>query len=144
MRVVICGSRSIKGEDAITQIDAAIKKFNVKVDEVISGGAEGVDTAAIEWAKRNNIDYVVFPANWKKWNKAAGYKRNEKMAWYADQPRIFLLHSGTEEEDIKEDFRGAILAIWNGSSKGTANMIEIGKRYDLKVFVSVETEVQNA
>lgn len=146
MRLVICGSRSIKGEEAIGLIDEAVKEYGLDVTEVISGEAEGVDAAAIEWAERNAIEVVKMPANWKgPHRKGAGYKRNTKMAWYADMPRFYLVHTGTAEEDVPEVYKGAVLAIWNGTSRGTKNMMEQGEKFNLPVFVKLhQKETTNA
>lgn len=136
MRVVIAGSRSIKGDKAIELINKAVKECGWEIDEVISGDAAGVDTAAIEWAKQNDIDYVVMPANWKKYpNKSAGYKRNQKMAWYANIAEKILRLQGLEDKEIPSKYRGGLIAVWNGKSKGTGHMIDIAKEMDLKVFV---------
>lgn len=50
---------------------------------------------------------------WKLYGKQAGYLRNEQMAQNAD----------------------ALAAFWNGESRGTKHMIELAKRYGLKVRV---------
>ena len=139
MRVIIAGSRSIKGGEAVALIDKAVKEAGWEIDEVISGDAPGVDTAAIEWAKLNDIDVVIMPANWKKWpNKSAGYKRNQKMAWYAGvieknwppQPK-----DDTHWSAISDKYKGGLLAIWNGKSSGTSHMIDIAKEAGLKCFI---------
>ncbi len=57
--------------------------------------------------KGYTIDY--YPAQWKLYGKRAGYLRNEQMAQNAD----------------------ALAAFWSG----TKNMIELAKRYGLKVRV---------
>ena len=54
-----------------------------------------------------------FPAEWDKYGRKAGPLRNEAMARYAD----------------------ALLAYWNGESKGTKSMIELAKASGLKVGV---------
>lgn len=54
-----------------------------------------------------------YPANWKLYGKRAGFLRNEQMAQNAD----------------------ALVAFWNGESRGTKNMIELAKRYGLKMRI---------
>jgi hypothetical protein len=133
MRVIIAGSRSIIGEDAIELINKAVEDSGWQIDEVISGDAKGIDTAAIEWAKLNDVDYVVMPANWKKWpNKSAGYKRNQKMAWYAKVVEEVLNLQGKE---VDARYKGGLIAIRKGNSKGTGHMIEIATDMGLEVFV---------
>jgi hypothetical protein len=73
-----------------------------------------------QYANQAGIDLVIFPANWKARGKAAGPIRNEKMARYA----------------IADEGRpGALIAIWDGESRGTANMIRNATNLGLKVFV---------
>jgi len=55
-------------------------------------------------------------AEWDKYGKSAGYKRNEQMAIYA-----------------KED-NGVLIAFHNGS-KGTKHMIDLANKHGLRVFV---------
>jgi hypothetical protein len=132
MRIIIAGSRSIEGDEAIQMIDDAIKVLGWEVDEVISGDAKGIDTAGIEWAKQNNVDYVRMPANWGKHSKSAGYIRNKKMAWYARATsRILEL----QDKEVPDKHRGALLAFWKNKSKGTGHMIDLAKEFSLEVKV---------
>lgn len=90
------------------------------ITEVVSGTALGIDQAAIEWAHGVGIPVRKFPANWNKHGKRAGYLRNEEMADYAD----------------------ALIAIWDGESRGTKHMIDIAYRRKLdgtrlKVYVYI-------
>lgn len=146
MRVIIAGSRGIKDAEAFNLICEAVKESDWNVDEVISGAADGlpwdengrksVDTQAIMWAKENHIDYAVFPANWKKYNKAAGYKRNQKMAWYADVAYKQLLLSGKhKEEDVADKYKPGLIAIWDHKSSGTKHMIDIATELGFKIFI---------
>lgn len=54
-----------------------------------------------------------FPADWQKNGKSAGYKRNEEMAQNSD----------------------ALIAFWDGESKGTKHMIDTAKRYRLSTRI---------
>lgn len=46
---------------------------------IISGGATGTDSAAIDWAVVNWCHFEEYPADWKKHGKAAGWIRNKQM-----------------------------------------------------------------
>lgn len=81
--------------------------------EVVSGTARGVDTMGERWAQENNIPIKQFPAYWERFGKIAGYKRNLEMGEYAD----------------------ALVAIWDGKSRGTSHMIEVAKKNNLEIFV---------
>ena len=110
MRVIIAGSRSIENYSILLD---AIDESGFQVTTVISGRAKGVDRMGETYAYLRGLTIDVFPADWDKHGKAAGYIRNSEMAEHAD----------------------ALIAIWDGKSKGTKNMIEIAKRKGLKVFV---------
>lgn len=98
MKVIIAGSRDIT--DKYTVIDA-VKGAEFVISEVVSGVARGVDTLGEQWAEKNNIPVKQFPADWETFGRSAGYQRNYEMARYAD----------------------ALIAIWDGKSRGTLNMI---------------------
>jgi len=91
MKLIIAGSRDISPTTA--QIDACLDKFFIKkfdIDEVVSGTARGGDKAGEAWAERYEINCFQMPANWKKYGKAAGIIRNERMGYYADAALVFI------------------------------------------------------
>ena len=110
LKVIVAGSRTVSDESVIAN---AIKESGFNIAEVVSGGAKGVDRLGEQWAKGNQIPLKIFPADWKRYNKAAGPIRNLKMAEYAD----------------------ALIAIWDGKSRGTKNMIETARKQGLYVYV---------
>jgi glycerophosphoryl diester phosphodiesterase len=110
MKTIIAGSRTIVDPRIIAK---AISASGMYVTEVVCGMAAGVDTLGLRWAKSRSIPVKLFPAGWDKYGKRAGYLRNQEMAKYAD----------------------ALIAVWNGESKGTRHMIEIAKKEKLQVFV---------
>lgn len=98
MKLVIAGSRTLT--PSIDLIDQLIKGFEIQPSEVISGGARGVDRSGELWASKIFRTYTMIPADWDKHGKSAGHIRNADMAKRAD----------------------ALLLIWDGESKGSANM----------------------
>lgn len=98
MKLIIAGSRDLKVSTAFIQ--DAIERFGIKTSEIVSGGAAGIDTCAEQYAKDGKMMFARFPADWKTYGKAAGPVRNLAMALYSD----------------------ALLIIWDGQSKGSANM----------------------
>lgn len=98
MKVIIAGSRSILNWDVVAQ---AIQSAPFKITEVVSGGAQGVDYLGECLAELHGMAVKQFPADWRAHGKAAGPIRNKQMAQYAD----------------------GLIAIWDGDSRGTANMI---------------------
>lgn len=110
MKVIIAGTRS--GVPHRTLIDA-IFQSGFTVTEVVSGAAQGVDTQGEEWARNNNIPVTRFPADWNGLDRKAGPLRNAQMANYAE----------------------ALIAIWDGKSTGTKNMINQSKRCGLDIYI---------
>lgn len=112
MRVIIAGSRSITDYRII---EKAIETSGLMYDitEIISGGARGVDSLGEIYANEHDILIRRFLANWNKYGKRAGYVRNQEMAMYGD----------------------ALIAIWDGKSKGTSHMIDIAEEMGLHVFI---------
>jgi hypothetical protein len=112
MRVIVAGSRdNVSQADIDNAIEASgwVKEITV----VVSGAARGADRMGENWAKRNGITIDSHPADWDKHGKSAGYKRNQEMADSAD----------------------ALIAVWDGVSRGTGHMIDIAKAKKLRVFV---------
>lgn len=110
MKVIICGGRDIADYEALK---AAIKRSGFTISEVVSGGARGVDKMGERWADENKTDRVTFHANWGGRSKSAGPHRNSRMARYAE----------------------AVIAVWDGKSTGTEDMILKAKRAGLQVHV---------
>jgi hypothetical protein len=70
MRVLICGTREYNSNN-ISAVQDAVKESGWDITEVVSGGAKGIDRAAILWAIYREIPCLVMPANWKRNGKSA-------------------------------------------------------------------------
>ena len=80
---------------------------------IISGTARGADQLGERYAQENGYNLLKFPADWDKYGKSAGYKRNEEMAKVAD----------------------ACVVFWDGQSRGSKHMIDIAQKYNLKIRI---------
>ncbi len=109
-RVIIAGGREF--DDYPTLAGVCLKAPFV-IDEVVSGCARGADKLGERFANVGNLPLARFPADWTRYGKSAGYKRNEQMAEYATH----------------------LIAFWDGQSKGTKHMIDIATREGLVVLV---------
>ena len=99
MKLIIAGSRTLNPSHGF--LWGAIKMLGIiEISEVVCGMAEGVDLEGMHFASHAGILLAQFPADWKQHGKAAGPIRNKQMAEYAD----------------------ALLLIWDGESRGSANM----------------------
>ncbi|MBE6562424.1 MAG: DUF2493 domain-containing protein [Ruminococcaceae bacterium] len=101
-----------------TELPWKIEQESLRI-EIISGGAKGADSLGEKYAEEYGIPVVRYPADWKKYGRAAGPKRNEEMARAA----------------AADGFSGVLFAFWDGTSPGTANMIKTAEKFKLDVNV---------
>ena len=99
MKLAVIGSRNLKN----IVIDGYIPDEAV---EIISGGAEGVDALAAEYAKKKGLRLTVFLPQYEHYGFAAPIVRNKAIVDYADK----------------------IIAFWNGNSRGTLSVIKYAKK----------------
>jgi len=112
LKVIIAGSRD--GFVAKNVFEAVEESpFYGKITEVVSGGARGVDRDGESFAKLNHLPIKLFQPDWDKYKNSAGMLRNIEMAEYAD----------------------ALVAIWDGKSPGTKQMITIMKSKNKPVYI---------
>lgn len=120
MRVIIAGSRTITDYDKVVE---AIIDSGFHITEVICGKARGVDTLGKRWAKKHNIPVQEFPAEWARYGRRAGPERNRDMAEYA-----------SDFENPNRPDNGGLILVWDGKSRGSANMLYNAKRYGLEIY----------
>ena len=101
MKYIIAGGRDFNNRGVLERV---LKNFK-DIDTIISGCAQGADTLGAEWAAAHHIALQTFPAYWDVYGKSAGFIRNAEMGEHAD----------------------ALIAFWDGKSKGTAHMIKTMK-----------------
>lgn len=109
-KCIIAGSREGIHYDDVLK---AMETCSWTPTEIVSGKARGVDTMGEQWAKENDVPIKEFPADWENLGRKAGTLRNCQMGDYAD----------------------ALVAVWDGSSRGTAHMIKYAREKGLKVHV---------
>jgi threonine/homoserine efflux transporter RhtA len=110
MKVIIAGSRTI--EDYL-MVEAAVAASGFEITEVVSGNARGVDRLGEQWAFQRGILITRFIPNWDLLGKKAGHIRNAQMGEYAD----------------------ALIALWDGKSSGTKNMIDYMRIKKAPIYV---------
>ena len=110
--VIVAGGRDFKDYAYLKRkLDALLRRYNPDEVAIVSGNARGADALGERYAKERGMRCDLFPADWDTHGKSAGYKRNKDMAEYAD----------------------ALVAFWDGSSKGTGHMIELACKNKLQV-----------
>lgn len=110
MKVIIAGPRTLEEYELIEQ---AVVESGFEVTEEVSGTAKGADRLGELWAATHDVPVKQFPADWNNHGKAAGPIRNKQMGVYAD----------------------ALIAVWDGKSKGTKNMIDTMRKLKKPVYV---------
>ena len=102
MKVIIAGTRDFNDYASLKRIcDYLLSE--IAIDAILCGECRGVDLMGKRYAEERGIPVESYPADWKRYGRAAGPKRNAQMASAAD----------------------CLIAFWDGVSKGTANMIKL-------------------
>lgn len=120
-RIIVAGSRDVDEDQAYAEISSFFAS-HLRPDEIVSGGARGVDRAGEHWALDHSVKLVRFVPDWATHGKKAGPLRNVQMARYA---------AGVPGD------RGELLAIWDGVSPGTDHMIRTATQFRLTPFVLI-------
>ena len=122
-RVIIAGKRNADRDAARVLLRQGFEHQGLVPGEIeaIAAGESGVvDQLGKLYAEYHGIDYKPFPANWDGLGKAAGPIRNAQMAaWASEVPG------------------GTLVAVWDGKSPGTQDMILQAHRYGLTVEVQL-------
>ena len=116
IKVIIAGTRDFNDYAFLKKnVDYFLQGINPNNEEIeiVSGNARGADKLGERYAKEHNLPVKLFPANWDKYGKRAGYLRNQEMANYSDM----------------------LIAFWDEKSKGTKHLIDIAKKQGLTVIV---------
>jgi hypothetical protein len=99
VKIAVIGSRSITSVD----IGRYLPEMS---DEIVSGGAAGVDRCAEEYARNKGIKCTVILPEYERYGRAAPIVRNKEIVEYAD----------------------SVFAFWDGDSKGTLSVIKYAKQ----------------
>lgn len=117
--ILIAGSRNFTNEKRLAEI---LEKEVGADDIIVEGGATGVDSMAREWAEARGIAVIEIRADWKKYGRAAGPKRNDAMTAYI------------------AEHGGLAVFIWDGKSKGTKQCIDSAMKRMIPIIIYMEAE----
>jgi len=111
MKTIIAGTRTATAEQTWAALLSC--PWRHEITGTLCGMAAGADLHGKAWADANKIPVSKWPANWNVYGKAAGPIRNQQMVDRAD----------------------ALIAVWDGQSRGTTDVIERAKASGLRVHV---------
>lgn len=111
-KVAVVGSRSFTDYSLLVR---TLSSFHSSkgISLIVSGGAAGADSMAERFAKENNIQTSIHKPDWKKYGRAAGFIRNKDIIAECD----------------------VCFAFWDGSSRGTANDIELCNKMNKPCYI---------
>lgn len=127
MKLIIAGSRNISDYEIVRQAVIASgywKRYKHDL-EIVCGMAVhwkwkddpligGVDRWGYDFAMKNGLKLHPFEPDWKKHGKSAGHIRNRDMGSFA------------------KAHEGALLAVWDGVSRGTEGMVAYADQIGLE------------
>ena len=115
-KILVAGTRTFDNAALLTEtLNGIIGGINDKV-LIVEGGARGADTLARDYAMAKDLGLVEINADWARYGRAAGIKRNNAMV----------------------DFVGAggiAVFFWDGKSKGTAQCIKAAKAKGIETII---------
>lgn len=114
-RVTIAGCRDYNNYDEAKQyIDFCLSNIRKENNIIIvSGCATGADAIGERYAKENGFIVEKYPADWQKYRKSAGPRRNKSMTKVSDY----------------------IICFWNGKNRGTKSLIRYAKMYNKPIRI---------
>ena len=106
MKVAVIGSRELP-------VNPLEDYLPDNVTEIVSGGAQGIDTCAKSYALRHGLKLTEFLPEYAKYGRGAPLRRNITIIEHAD----------------------LVLAFWDGKSRGTKFVIDNCKKRNIPVAV---------
>ena len=109
-KIVVCGCRDFDDYLMLSkELDSYFANLRHYSITIVSGGANGADKLGERYARERGLKVEVHAALWEQFGKSAGVIRNQEMA----------------------DISDAVIAFWDGESRGTKNMIECAKQANI-------------
>ena len=114
MKVLIAGSRSVRNFDLSAYIPA-------ETELIISGGAEGMDSIAEQYADSHKISKLILRPRYDLYGRAAPIRRNEAMV----------------------DLSDMVIVVWDGVSKGSKHTMTYAKKKNKALQVVCVRDVES-
>lgn len=115
MNLGVVGSRSVLDLNLTWEAIRRFRSVHASVTSIVSGGASGPDTYAIQYAKANGLSFTEHLPDTDMYDKTTAlFARNTKIAASCD----------------------VLLAVWDGHSKGTLDTIKKAKALGKPVYIA--------
>jgi len=119
-KCIICGTRTwrtptVPGVIGTLLVAEAVDISDFTFEEIVTGGALGIDEEADFWARENKYCRTIMPYD-VHLGKSGGPNRNQRMVDYADM----------------------LIAIPGPESKGTWNCIRLAQKKGIPVYIHKE------
>lgn len=112
-KVVICGCRDFQNYKFLKEKCLYLLQNKMPDVIIISGAAPGTDALGEQFADEFGLDVDLHPADWDRYGKSAGPRRNEEMVKLCD----------------------GVIAFWDYQSRGTKTTIDFCKKYNKRCIV---------
>ena len=106
MKLAVIGSRNLT-------VNLADYLCKMEIDELVSGGARGIDRCVRQYANEHKIPLREFLPDYSRFGRVAPLRRNLEIIAYAD----------------------AVIAFWDGSSHGTKFVIDACRKQSKPITV---------
>lgn len=112
-KLIVAGGRDFDDEEKLSKVLFSMAEDTEDEISIVSGMAHGADRLGYDFAVEHHIKVYCFYADWKQFERSAGFKRNEQMGNFAD----------------------GLLAFHDGCSRGTLHMIDYMSKLGKPVIV---------
>lgn len=110
-KLAVIGGRNFSDKDLLYR---TLDGHTSNVELIISGGAIGADTLAVDYAKQKRIPWRVIKPDYARYGKKfAPVKRNEEIVLMSDE----------------------VIAFWDGKTTGTKTALDYAKKHNRRTKV---------
>ncbi len=99
IKILVCGGRDYSERRLLyEELDKVHAENQIAI--VITGGARGADSLAVDWASIRNIQVLIYNANWKTHGRKAGPLRNQRMIDEGEPDLVIAFPGGKGTADM--------------------------------------------
>jgi hypothetical protein len=110
--ILVCGDRHYTDYTTILEYIRSFTDITI-----ITGGCRGADSLAVLAAQELGFDFRIYPANWSKYGKSAGVRRNQTMIDIEKPVLVIAFHDNISR------------------SKGTVDMLKRARYHGIRTIL---------